>query len=205
MSCFQRTRRGPFYWCETGPTPRGDWDYCSPYPKDACAWSTWGAWSQCSLTCGPREATRTRRRRLEMAAENPDGRVGGGRVGDCSGAIEQSIQLCKELPHCQGKTYQRLHTGLTILLPRLWLWGKAPTLAKKTCHTGPPFKLFTLQVNEILPGKLTIFGDQLASGKEVFHFHKLLPSSSLHCNKGVLSLRQLTCYQAFDREVQKLE
>ena len=94
-TCHQ-TRRGPFYWCQTAPTLRGDWDYCSPFPKDACSWGPWGPWSQCTLTCGPSTSTRTRRRRLEMAD-------GSGRVGDCSGAIEQSIALCKQLPDCQGK------------------------------------------------------------------------------------------------------
>ena len=34
-SCHQdrRERSGDFYWCKTAPTPRGDWDYCSPYPR----------------------------------------------------------------------------------------------------------------------------------------------------------------------------
>lgn len=34
-SCHQdrRERAGSFYWCKTAPTPRGDWDYCSPYPR----------------------------------------------------------------------------------------------------------------------------------------------------------------------------
>ena len=34
-SCHQdrRERSGSFYWCRTAPTPRGDWDYCSPFPR----------------------------------------------------------------------------------------------------------------------------------------------------------------------------
>ena len=95
-SCHQSSLRGPFFWCQTAPTPRGDWDYCSPFPIDACAWSAWGPWSDCTLTCGPKTSTKTRRRRLEMAD-------GSGRVGACSGAIEQSISLCEELPDCKGK------------------------------------------------------------------------------------------------------
>ena len=34
-SCHQdrRERAGNFYWCKTAPTSRGNWDYCSPYPR----------------------------------------------------------------------------------------------------------------------------------------------------------------------------
>ena len=34
-SCHQdkRERSGSFYWCKTAPTSRGNWDYCSPYPR----------------------------------------------------------------------------------------------------------------------------------------------------------------------------
>ena len=34
-SCHQdrRERAGDFYWCKTAPTSRGNWDYCSPYPR----------------------------------------------------------------------------------------------------------------------------------------------------------------------------
>ena len=34
-SCHQdkRIRSGSFYWCKTSPTSRGNWDYCSPYPR----------------------------------------------------------------------------------------------------------------------------------------------------------------------------
>ena len=34
-SCHQdkKVRSGNFYWCKTSPTARGNWDYCSPYPR----------------------------------------------------------------------------------------------------------------------------------------------------------------------------
>ena len=34
-SCHQdrRERAGNFFWCKTAPTSRGNWDYCSPYPR----------------------------------------------------------------------------------------------------------------------------------------------------------------------------
>ena len=34
-SCHQdkRERSGSFFWCKTAPTSRGNWDYCSPYPR----------------------------------------------------------------------------------------------------------------------------------------------------------------------------
>ena len=47
-SCHQdrRERSGSFYWCRTAPTPRGDWDYCSPFPRwlsdSFCFLMKWG-------------------------------------------------------------------------------------------------------------------------------------------------------------------
>ena len=69
--------------------------------RDACAWSSWSGWTACNASCGPRTATRTRRRRMESVRDGP------GKVGHCSGQIEQSISVCGDLPKCQGrKGYQ---------------------------------------------------------------------------------------------------
>ena len=85
-----------FFTCATKKTKRGDWDYCSPYPSDLiCTWSQWGPWSECSNQCGTK-STKTRRRRMEQVGSE-------GRVGRCSGEIEQSIKAC-EGPPCPGKT-----------------------------------------------------------------------------------------------------
>ena len=68
--------------------------------RDACAWSNWSGWTACNASCGPRSATRTRRRRIESV------RDGAGKVGHCSGQIEQSISVCSDLPECQGRRIQ---------------------------------------------------------------------------------------------------
>ena len=104
--CRRRAPKHPFHSCLTRKTFRGDWDYCSPQYRSSgtaagevgadapCLWSTWGPWSACSATCGSR-STRTRRRRMEEG--------GAGRVGKCSGEIEQSIRSCR-IPECpRGK------------------------------------------------------------------------------------------------------
>ena len=94
-SC-KRKNGQPFFTCATTVTKRGDWDYCSPFPSDlVCAWSQWGPWSQCSDQCGTK-STKTRRRRMEQVGTS-------GRVGRCSGEIEQSIKSCNG-PPCPGKT-----------------------------------------------------------------------------------------------------
>jgi hypothetical protein len=98
-ACAQRDR--PFYACATRPTVRGDWDYCSPFSLDSCAWSAWGSWSACSATCGSR-SSRTRRRRMEEG--------GGGRVGECSGEIEQSIRSCR-MPECIAGVSPNFESG----------------------------------------------------------------------------------------------
>ena len=73
---------------------------CDLNKRDACAWSSWSGWTSCNASCGPKTATRTRRRRIESVQDGP------GKVGHCSGQIEQSIALCSDLPECQGrKTY----------------------------------------------------------------------------------------------------
>ena len=92
-ACAQRDQ--PFYWCKTRASKRGDWDYCSPFGTagQLCAWSTWASWSECSPTCGPK-SSRTRRRRFETET---------GKVGSCSGEIEQSISQCTHLQDCPGK------------------------------------------------------------------------------------------------------
>ena len=71
---------------------RGDWDFCSPFPRDQCQWSVWGSWGRCSTTCGA--GSRTRRRRIEGLK---------GRVGDCSGETEVAFQACQN-NECLGKT-----------------------------------------------------------------------------------------------------
>ena len=92
----KRKNGQPFFTCATTVTKRGDWDYCSPFPSDlVCNWSQWGPWSQCSDQCGTK-STKTRRRRMEQVGTN-------GRVGRCSGEIEQSIKSCNG-PPCPGKT-----------------------------------------------------------------------------------------------------
>ena len=91
-----RKKNQPFFTCATQLTKRGDWDYCSPFPADLiCEWSQWGPWSRCSSQCGTK-STKTRRRRLEQKGS-------GGRVGRCSGEIEQSIKSCQGTP-CPGRT-----------------------------------------------------------------------------------------------------
>lgn len=90
-----------FFWCKTRPTKRGDWDYCSPSGSAAsvCSWSEWEAWSECSPSCGPK-STRTRRRRFETSL---------GKVGPCSGEIEQSIAKCDLIKECPGKSWFSMH------------------------------------------------------------------------------------------------
>ena len=91
-----RKKNQPYFTCGTKVTKRGDWDYCSPFPTDlVCQWSQWGPWSECSKQCGSK-STKTRRRRMEQLGSN-------GRVGRCSGEIEQSIKSCQG-PPCSGKT-----------------------------------------------------------------------------------------------------
>ncbi len=88
-----------FFTCGTKVTKRGDWDYCSPFPADLiCEWSAWGPWSQCSNVCNgsKKSPTKTRLRRIEQVGSE-------GRVGRCSGEIEQSIKACPGIP-CPGKT-----------------------------------------------------------------------------------------------------
>ena len=72
---------------------------CDLNKRDACAWSSWSGWTSCNASCGPKTATRTRRRRIESVQDGP------GKVGHCSGQIEQSIALCSDLPECQGRKY----------------------------------------------------------------------------------------------------
>ena len=96
-NCERRDGK-PFYWCHTRPTPRGDWDFCSPFPGDSCQWSSWGGWGGCSTSCGP--GSRTRRRRMEGSD---------GRVGDCSGETEVAFQACNDQP-CAGR---RLRSDLS--------------------------------------------------------------------------------------------
>jgi hypothetical protein len=92
-----RKKNQPFFTCPTKLTKRGDWDYCSPFEADLiCEWSQWGPWSQCSNQCGTK-STKTRRRRLEQKGTD-------GRVGRCSGEIEQSIKSCPGTP-CPGRTH----------------------------------------------------------------------------------------------------
>ena len=92
-ACAQRDQ--PFFWCKTRRTKRGDWDYCSPFGTAGtlCSWSEWGPWSQCSPDCGPK-SSRTRRRRFETET---------GKVGPCSGEIEQSISQCTHVAECSGR------------------------------------------------------------------------------------------------------
>ena len=92
-----RKKNQPFFTCATKVTKRGNWDYCSPFPADlVCEWSQWGPWSKCSSQCGTK-STKTRRRRLEQVGSD-------GRVGRCSGEIEQSIKSCPGTPPCPGRT-----------------------------------------------------------------------------------------------------
>ena len=101
-ACAQRDQ--PFFWCKTRRTKRGDWDYCSPFGTAGalCSWSEWCPWSQCTPDCGPK-STRTRRRRFETES---------GKVGPCSGEIEQSISQCTHVVECSGRTLGLIHLAV---------------------------------------------------------------------------------------------
>ena len=95
---------------------RGDWDFCSPFPRDQCQWSEWGSWGRCSTSCGP--GSRTRRRRIEGLK---------GRVGDCSGETEVAFQACQN-SECLGKLWLGCSKRCSVLKSRQWKVRLLPCL-----------------------------------------------------------------------------
>ena len=79
-------------------------------------WSDFGAWSQCSVTCGT-NGTRTRRRQCNQPSPNACGKP-------CSGAEEETSTECPGMQPCCGQCSS---------FARLLLLGRFVLLKKYIC------------------------------------------------------------------------